>query len=71
MLNTLKTAWAWAWFVVTGDSEKIFNDGEKNMARIREVNGKYALVNNGQTIQTYSRARDARRGAERRGLELA
>ncbi len=71
MLNTLKTMWAWAWFVATGDSEKIFNDGEKNMARIREVNGKYALVNNGQTIQTYSRARDARRGAERRGLELA
>lgn len=72
MRNWFKTIWAWGEFVATGNTDKIFNDeGYQEMARIRALNGKYALIDrDGDTIQTYSRERDARRGASRRGLSL-
>lgn len=73
MLKTLKTIYAWGFYVATGNTEKIFNDkGYEDMAFIRPQNGRFALVDRaGSTIQTYARERDARRGANRRGLTLA
>lgn len=49
------------------------NVGVNTMATIKELNnGTYALLDRqGFTVGTYSRARDARRGATRRGLQVA
>lgn len=45
---------------------------EENMkANIKLVGGKFLLTKNEQIIATYSRERDARRGARRRGLVIA
>lgn len=73
MLNFLKNVYAWGYFVATGNTEKIFNDkGYEDMAFIKPMNGKFALLDrDGNTVQTYARERDARRGANRRGLTLA
>jgi hypothetical protein len=48
------------------------NVGVNTMASIKEFNdGSFGLLDrSGDLIQTYSRARDARRGASRRGLSL-
>lgn len=41
-------------------------------ATITPFNGKFALISrSGEVLQTYSRERDARRGATRRGFFLA
>lgn len=47
--------------------------GVNDMATIKELsNGKFALINRvGETLGTYSRLRDARRGAVRKGLSFA
>jgi hypothetical protein len=49
------------------------NIGVNTMATIKELtNGKFALLDRqGFTLGTYSRARDARRGAARQGLQVA
>jgi hypothetical protein len=49
------------------------NVGVATMATIKELgNGQFALLDRqGFTVGTYSRARDARRGASRRGLQVA
>jgi hypothetical protein len=49
------------------------NLGANTMATIKELsNGKFALLDRqGSNIGTYSRARDARRGAMRKGLQVA
>lgn len=49
------------------------NVGVNTMATIKELsNGKFALLDRqGFTVGSYSRARDARRGALRRGLAVA
>lgn len=49
------------------------NVGVNDMATIKELsNGKFALINRvGETLGTYSRLRDARRGAVRKGLSFA
>lgn len=49
------------------------NVGVDNMASIKELSsGQFALMSRiGDTIGVYSRARDARRGAERRGITVA
>jgi hypothetical protein len=51
------------------------NNGETNMyATIKDLgNDSYALVvrNTGATVEIYGRARDARRGATRRGFVVA
>lgn len=53
----------------------IENEGENDMTAtiVEKKNGKFGLFvpKTGEEIGTYSRARDARRGAARRGLELA
>lgn len=48
------------------------NIGENAMraAIMFTAEGRYALVGRTGTIQTYARHRDARRGADRRGLRL-
>lgn len=62
------------WFKGSNEQEpgSIWN-GENNMTgKIVPTQGKFALVNTrtGQTIATYSRARDAVRGANRRGFTV-
>lgn len=49
------------------------NVGVATMATIKELsNGQFALLDRqGFTVGTYSRARDARRGAARKGLQVA
>lgn len=47
------------------------NYKDNDMARITELNNKYALTLDGAVVATYARARDARRGASRRGLTVA
>lgn len=49
------------------------NVGVATMATIKELNdGTFALLDRqGFTVGTYSRARDARRGAARKGLQVA
>lgn len=45
---------------------------ENEMARITKLpDGKYAIINEGETIATYARKRDASRGASRRGIAVA
>jgi adenine-specific DNA glycosylase len=52
--------------------EYLVNYGENTMARIvSESNGRANLVVDGNVIASYARARDARRGASRRGLTVA
>jgi hypothetical protein len=50
-------------------------EGENDMTAtiVEKKNGKFGLFipKTGEEVGTYSRARDARRGAARRGLELA
>lgn len=52
----------------------LFNSGENNVVTIAEVDGRFALCDR-RGIQigdaTYSRRRDAVRGATRRGLVVA
>lgn len=51
-----------------------FSNGDQNMfAQITPLNnGKFAITDRtGSTVATYARARDARRGAERRGFVVA
>lgn len=45
--------------------------GVTNMASIVESNSGFELIGRDGVIQTYSRRRDAVRGARRRGLEIA
>lgn len=45
--------------------------GMTKKATIVERDGRFALMMGNQIIDTYARARDARRGARRRGLVLA
>lgn len=46
--------------------------GENNVYNINEVNGRFAIVDrHGIAVKTYARRRDAVRGANRLGLELA
>ncbi len=53
-------------------ADYLFNMGEKNVARITTNNeGKAVLYSDGEAIGTYSRARDAKRAALRRGLTIA
>lgn len=87
MCNYIKSLFNWGKFVVTGKTDQLFNDegwggtirdntlqltkGQIEMARIVNKNGKFALVAEGKTVGTYSRKRDAVRGASRRGLVVA
>lgn len=45
--------------------------GMKITTITRQPNGRFAILSNGQIVETYARERDARRGAQRRGLTLA
>lgn len=49
------------------------NVGVATMATIKELgNGQFALLDRqGYTLGTYSRSRDAKRGAARKGLQVA
>lgn len=72
VLKFIKTIFAWGEFVATGNTDKIFNDeGFEMKADIKRLpDGKYALITREGLEATYSRARDARRGAERRGFTV-
>lgn len=70
MFNKFKT-WFFGTEQVVGG---IVNEGVRDMtATITPVTGnKFALVTRtGEVVSTYARARDAKRGAARRGLVLA
>jgi hypothetical protein len=48
-----------------------FNSEENTMNKIVPLNGKFAILDRqGFTVKTYSRKRDAFRGAERMGLTI-
>lgn len=64
--------WIKSWFVTDGGT--LFNEGTRDMTAtiIPTTNGKYGLVTRtGEFVGTYSRQRDAVRGAKRRGFEVA
>lgn len=64
--------WLRWFFYLTPEVEAVKDNKEReNMARLIEIDGRYALVNNGEVIRTYSRRRDAIRGADRLGLAVA
>jgi hypothetical protein len=68
--NFLKTIFGIDYLVREGTGGFI-NKENTMTARITGTNGTFALVNKtGTVIQTYARARDAKRGALRRGLTL-
>lgn len=70
-MEFLKQCLRW-FFYLTPEVEAVKDNKEReNMARLIEIDGRYALVNNGEVIRTYSRRRDAIRGADRLGLAVA
>jgi hypothetical protein len=60
---------------ITNEGFGGFMTGENTMNNTARIvpteDGKFALKNGRQTVATYARARDAVRGAERRGLTVA
>lgn len=65
MFNAVKT---FVSFMINGPKPQ----KETNMARIVPISAnQHGLYNDGQLVGTYARARDAKRGAARRGLTLA
>lgn len=67
--NFFKELKAWAEFVRTGNTEGLFAGPT---AVVEKDGDRYALkTTRGDVIEVYARKRDAVRGAERRGLEIA
>lgn len=66
MFKFLKTL-----FAGDGGSNGIKDKTEMNARIVETTPGYFVLFNSGSPVGTYSRARDARRGALRRGLTLA
>lgn len=75
-MKALRFTWACLKYLWNGDDRYFFPDtknGENTMtAKITQTGDKFALTDkSGTVIKTYSRARDARRGADRLGLVIA
>lgn len=73
MKLTFKTAIGFAKYIWSGD-DTVFDNmiGEKDMPFIKENNDRFELFNDeGEFVGSYARRRDAVRGGQRRGLNVA